>query len=280
MALIATSLLGAAPAAESTNRPALLIVGTPHFANPARDVANIGVPDVTTPERQREVEAVVAALTKFRPTRVAVEWPASGQDRLDRRYAEYRAGRYSLAASEVDQIGLRLAARLGLARVDAVDWNEDPPGRDSDYDFVAYAKAHDMGAAWDALVRETQDLADAEGRRMQCTPVSAWLRRVNSGESRRRSHLPYFDIARIGDPMSNPGAAWVGAWYARNLRIIDNLRRVVPHAGDRLLVIYGSGHTYLLDQQARESGAFTMADSLAYLPRTPRDARTRCPTGQ
>lgn len=60
-AAVATALtLGVAQTAE---KPALLIVGTPHFGNPGRDIANTRVPDVQTPERQSEIEAVVERLT-------------------------------------------------------------------------------------------------------------------------------------------------------------------------------------------------------------------------
>jgi hypothetical protein len=67
------------------------------------------------------VDEVVARLAAFRPTRIAVEWPRERQAALDSLYREYRAGRLAPRPSEVFQLGFRLAARLGLARVDAVD---------------------------------------------------------------------------------------------------------------------------------------------------------------
>lgn len=271
---IALALFAAPVAAQE--KPALLIVGTPHFGNPGRDIANAQVPDVTAAARQREIEAVVDALAVFRPTRVAVEWPAARQAELDRRYAEFRAGRYTLSADERDQIGLRLAARLNLARVDAVDWNENPPGADADYDFPAWAEAHGRGAEWQAHVRELQEMVAAETGLMACTPVSTWARRLNTPDYRRESQRFYYDIAQLGDAASNPGAAWVGSWYARNLRILNNLVALAPRPTDRVVAIYGAGHGFLLDQQARESGRWDVADTLAFLPASPRDAWTRC----
>lgn len=271
--------LAAALAAVSTTvpqTPQLLILGSPHLANHNRDIVNVHVQDVRTPERQREIEAVVARLASFHPTRVAVEWPADKQAQLDQRYADYRAGRYTLSADEVDQIGLRLAARLGLSRVDAINWNDTPPGQDADYDFPAWAEAHGRGADWKSFQREGQERADAEARLMDCTPISAWYRRFNAPEHRRMDQRRYYDIATFGNQAANPGAAWVGAWYARNLRILDNLR-AVARPGDRIVVIYGAGHGFLLDQQARESGAFHVVDTLAYLPTSRADSRTRCP---
>ena len=110
-----------------------MVVGVAHFNNPGRDVVNTKVDDVLAPKRQTEIAAIVAQLAKFHPTHVAVEWPVAKQDKLDARYAAYRAGTYTLSRDERDQLGLRLAAKLGLAQVDAVDWLDEPPGQDADF---------------------------------------------------------------------------------------------------------------------------------------------------
>src|SRR3546814_6069159 len=89
-------------------------LGSPHLANNNRDIANVHVEDVTTPAHQREIETLVDALARFRPTRIAIEWPSSDQAGLDKRYAAYRAGTLPVSANERDQIALRLAAKLGL----------------------------------------------------------------------------------------------------------------------------------------------------------------------
>ena len=160
IALAAAVAAGLQGPTQHAQTPQLLILGSPHLANHNRDIANVHVEDVRTPERQREIEAVVERLAAFHPTRVAVEWPADKQAELDKRYADYRAGRYVLSPDEVDQIGLRLAARLGLSRVNAIDWNEMPPGTDADYDFPAWAEAHGRGEEWKSFQQASQGRAD------------------------------------------------------------------------------------------------------------------------
>jgi hypothetical protein len=267
--------IGSRAPSQHSEIPQLLILGSSHLANHNRDIANAHVEDVRTPERQREIEAVVAGLASFHPTRVAVEWSADKQADLDKRYADYRAGRYVLSADEIDQIGLRLAARLGLDRVDAVNWLAENPGSEADYDFIAWANAHGRGADWRRFQQQAQEEADAATRLMACTPISAWYRRSNTPANRSADQRAYYEIATFGNQAANPGAAWVGAWYARNLRILDNLRRIAQ-PGDRVLLIIGGGHGYLLDQQARESGAFRVVDTLAYLPKSAKDSWTHC----
>lgn len=254
------------PAWSAAPKPMLMIVGTPHFANPSRDIANTKVEGVLTPRRQAEIEALVDRLASFRPTHVAVEWETGEQAKLDQRYADYRAGRIKLDSDETDQIGLRLAAKLGLSRVDAVDWNQEPPGKDDDYDFPGWLKSHGRGAEWEHYQATAQRQADAEGVFQRCHPIADWVRSLNDEAGSQKLAQPYFDIATFGDNGNNPGAAWVGAWYARNLRIYNNLLHVGGAPGERTIAIFGAGHGPLLRSDAEQSGRFTVVDVLRYLP--------------
>ena len=259
--VVAAMTLAAAPAPK----PQLMVLGLAHFDNPARDIANVKVEDVLTPARQREIEAVVESLARFHPNHVAVEWESTDQAALDKRYADYRAGRLKLTRDERDQIGLRLAARLGLPRVDAADWNQEPPGKDEDYDFPAWLKAHGREADWVALQADGQRFADAMAARNRCTTIGDWLHGLADPAYMLRLERPYYRIATFGDAKQNPGAAWVGAWHARNLHIYDNLLALAK-PGDRIIAVFGAGHAWLLLRYASESGSFAVVDPRAYLP--------------
>ncbi len=235
-------------------RPQLLLIGTAHFDNPGRDVINDDVEDLASPRRQAEFEALVDRLASFAPTKIAVEWPAADQDGLDARYRAYRSGERPLGLSETDQLGLRLAARLGLPRVHAVDWNGYPPGELARYDWDEWANANGQQARL-AAIRDPQ-----RGRRSHALgddTISGWLQRQNRPEARAHMHRAYFDYALLGDGDEHPGANWLGHWYARNMRIFANLVRLADAPDDRVLVVYGSGHAYLLDRFVQESGAFS-----------------------
>lgn len=251
---------------EAEQRPEMLILGSPHLANNNRDVVNMKIGDVTTPKRQREIVALVDALARFNPTHVAIEWATSDQATLDKRYADYRAGRHALTANERDQIGLRLAAKLNLPRVDAVDWSGMPPGTEADWNYVTWAEKNGMTARFAAMRQHTQEQVLRDERFMACSAIPDWYRRYNAPAARADAHAIYYDYALLGGVEHNPGANWVGTWYARNLKIFANLVRIAPKPSDRVVVIYGAGHAPLLDRFARESGAFAVADTLAHLP--------------
>jgi hypothetical protein len=267
--LLLAALLAATPLAaqellrdrKPEQRPALLVIGSGHFANPGRDVVNIQIEDVLTPQRQREIQAVVDRLAAFHPTHVAVEWPRDKQAEMDKRYGDYRAGKYALSRSERDQIGLRLAAKLNLPRVDAVDWNGMPPGDFRNYDFEAWGKAHGFAGRLAAITDPAKIPIGPFGDRS----ITDWLLQINRPETLATLHRMYFDFAAIGSAREQPGAAWVGTWYARNLRILNNLVTIASRPDDRVLVIYGAGHAYVLRQMGRESGAFRVMDAAPVL---------------
>lgn len=246
-----------------SERPSLVVVGVAHFGNPGGDAINVRVDDVLAPARQREVRAVVDALAAYRPTHVVVEFPGDRQNELDARYRAYRAGEYVLTRNEVDQLGLRLAAELGLERVHAADWNDYPPGTEADYDFAAWAERHGHKARLDRLLDRKR--ASRQEALLARSSIGAFLCEINAPEALARDARAYFDYALFGDTTVNPGAVWVGNWYARNLRIFANLVRLAPKPADRVVAIYGAGHKPLLDRYAAESHAFEVDDAAAVL---------------
>ncbi len=248
-----------------SQRPTLMVLGTVHLANPNRDLHDANVDDVLAPERQRQIEAVVDALAAWRPTRVAVEWLHKDQDKLDQRYADYRAGRLRLKADEVDQIGLRLAAKLNLPRVDAVDWNDEFPGADADYDWRLGAKLGHEEARFAAL--SDPKLSRDQTEIVRTHAVAGFLRLINNPEYLAELNRLDYDLALLGGPEVNPGANWVGAWRARNLKILDNLIRLDAEPSERILLVIGAGHAHLLNEYAPDSHAFRLERPDAWLKR-------------
>ncbi|GAA0276801.1 hypothetical protein GCM10009127_16950 [Alteraurantiacibacter aestuarii] len=251
---------------QTAPEPQVMLLGTYHLASSNRDLINLPVEDVLVPERQQEIERLVDGLARWQPTRVAIEWERSDQAGLDRRYADYLAGDLDVSANERDQIAFRLARKLGFTKIYALDWNGQAPGDPAEYDFIDWAERNGQSDRFDAFVTNGQAQADQTASAMSAQTVGEWYYDLNGPAARLRQHEPYFEMAAIGSNDDNPGAAWVGTWYARNLRIFNNLRETLG-PGERVFVLYGAGHVYLLEQFLRESGAAASVDPRPYIQR-------------
>lgn len=256
---------GAKPAASGPAPVEVMVLGTYHMANPGQDVRNLKADDVLTPERQREIRQVTEALARFRPTKVAVEWPA---ELVAKRWAEYRAGKLPPSRNEVVQLGFRLAQATGSEAIGIDAEGEFPFGP-----LAQFAEANGQGALLatsmkrvDAKVAEEQQVLKAGG-------VTGLLRLLNEPSDIAENHGLYMSTLRIGKGKQQPGVDLMSAWYRRNALICANLLQAVE-PGDRVVVMFGSGHSHLLRQCVLETPGLRLVEPLAHLPKA-KPARSR-----
>jgi len=246
-------------------KPTLMILGTYHMANPGKDVVNFKAADVLTPKRQREVEQLVNRLKAFRPTKIAVEVEPGEDAELKERYRNYLNGGYQLGRNEVEQIGFRLARAMGHHKVYPVDWNKSYPVDFATIDFESFARANNQKA----LLEEAYSRARSDVDKMEEIQAKGSLidlyRFINQPKNLRQGHRIYFTLAKIGKNDQYPGADWVQYWYGRNLKIFVNLTRITESNDDRILLIIGSGHVWVLQQFVKDSGYYILESPLKYL---------------
>jgi hypothetical protein len=72
-------------------------------------------------------------------------------------------------------------------------------------------------------------------------------------------------MARIGDSDNYVCAKLVASWHLRNLEMFANLTRLVEGPNERIAVLYGQGHEFLLKQFIRESPDLELVDPLDFL---------------
>ncbi|HEU4564229.1 MAG TPA: DUF5694 domain-containing protein [Gemmatimonadaceae bacterium] len=244
----------------------VMLLGTFHFDNPGRDAykPRFGV-DVLAPERQKELEQLVARLAAYRPTKVAVEWERDEQAKLDSLYREYRAGRLPARASEVYQIGFRLAARLGHERVYAVDTERHEALMQAIIPFEGEFEAADTTDAWRARYRRYRAWDDS----MKTTrSLAAQLRHMNDPAIIRCDAGSYLvGFFSVGGDTSYVGPDFIGGWYDRNLRIFRNLQRITTAPDERIFVVYGAGHLATLRHFVESSPEYRLVEVGEYLGR-------------
>ncbi len=263
-----TSAPVAAPADPSTIE--VMVLGTFHMGNPGADLNNAKVDPVTTPEKQAQLQQVADALARFKPTAIAVERIAKDPaTMLDHRYPDFKPADLLTNGDERVQVGYRLAAQLKLDRVYGID-EQDHDGEISyfPYELVdAWATAHGRADDLNNMSAGIQkQLAEFETRQ-KTDSIGRLLHDYNKpdGLMSEGGNAFYMSIMKFGGGADQPGAILNGRWYTRNAVIFSKLLQVAK-PGDRIVVIYGAGHSYWLRNLVKQMPGFKLVEATDYLP--------------
>lgn len=248
--------LVAAPAKNS-----IALLGVYHFDNPNQDQFNISSDNVLLHKRQKEIEQLVNALATYKPTHIALEFNVT-DSALDKRYQQYLHGCYDLAASEREQIGFRLAKLLGHQHIYPVD------APDIQLDF----NPGELAAAYSLLLEQLSNTGNGV-----ISEINQWLKQYSIGQVLAKMNKPQFDqlninlyykfLLPIGKGNNQPGVEAVSRWYKRNLSILHNILKLTENkSGQRILVIFGQGHTAMLKQFLQYSDELAIESIHQYLP--------------
>ena len=261
---------------QITKKPTIMILGSWHFTSSGLDGINERTDDVRAPKRQREIKQVIEQLKAFKPTKIAVEVDPSRDAEINAEYQGYLDGTYELGPYEGEQIGYRLAKEMEHSKVYCVDyWPKRDPILESIKDHLInsseFAKVHNQEHLFgDHPIGPGKITRDKDGRIWiepeEYEPILDKYIRINQPEGSRMSHRAYLHDARIGLADKYPGADWLAhIWYARNLKIFVNLTRITESADDRIFLIIGGGHLFLVRQFLEDSGDYIIESPLKYL---------------
>ena len=188
---------------------------------------------------------------------------------LDHRYPEFTRADLLKNPDERVQIAYRLANKLGLKQVYAVD--EVAEEGEPDYfpfePVQKWAQDHGRTADIDALFGPVQTWAAKLEQDQKTRSVADLLAELNAPHhpiAIRSMGEGYYRLLALGKGRDLPGADLNARWYARNARIFAKLTQVVK-PGDRVLLVYGSGHNYWLRHFAGETGGFKLVEAGPFL---------------
>jgi hypothetical protein len=89
---------------------------------------------------------------------------------------------------------------------------------------------------------------------------------MNDDKKLKREHEIYLRFTQAAFDDFYIGIDWLANyWYRRNLIAFTNVKRLISEPNERILVIYGGGHKYLLDQFFNESNQFNVHSVNEYL---------------
>ncbi|MEM8892408.1 MAG: DUF5694 domain-containing protein [Bacteroidota bacterium] len=251
------------PQADLAYRYKAMVLGSFHFnrSRDGSDVVGKNHMDVRTKENQEDLGEIVNKIAEeFKPTIIAVEWRPENQEIMDSLYREYRKGNWELGLHESFQMGFRLAEKMGLDRIHCID--NRPPQPETVVsldDWDAYAKEmgqeeiwHEYDEANQAFNTYTDDLQNELG-------LGEYLHYLNSEAFAKRSkQLWLTGLVNLGDGDRFVGADLTGHWYRRNTRIFVRARNLAESKSERILIIYGNAHKWILDELFEASPEFEL----------------------
>jgi hypothetical protein len=237
----------------------VMVLGVFHFDDaglddykPAHQV------DIHSEKRQAEILDLVNKLKDFRPTKIGLEFKNTAQARMDSLFNLYREGQFELPANEIYQLGFRLANQSGLQHVYGID----APGESYPaISGLSHQKYQEKAIEYTKLglaekpntiiwYPKYQELYEFEDSLKMVTPLEEYLLYLNSPPRTEIGHGPYlvdsfkYGIGRKDDFF---GADMKTRWFNRNLRILQNIYRIIDSAEDRVLIIIGAGHLPILN---------------------------------
>jgi hypothetical protein len=256
--MMLAALVASAPPAPTAK---VMVLGVAHLVA-RRDIHNSAFQDSPlSPKRQAQITTIVERLARFHPTKVLIE-ASFGNPVYAERYRQYLAGQFKLPADEIYQFGFKLAARAGDSTIYPID--TFGPGLDdttpSGKRVMAFLSAHftDVPDSLDDAAKAREDAIERDGTYLEL------LRYLNTDAAIRANASWYSVMAGMGRDADDAGAVYVANWYTRNVYIFSNIASVV-RPGDRVVVMMGQGHEYLLREFVRLNPTMTYVNPLDYL---------------
>lgn len=218
----------------------VMILGTTHFGNPGQDVINIEFPDVLQPKYQKQVDTVIENLLEFQPSKIALEAKPDYKPQLDSLYNAYVHGNHSLSRNERQKLGFQLAGESNHNQIYSIDHGGEFPFQQV-LDF-----AEEYQPEYIKQFREISEYVETSNRELiKDSTIQEILRKKNSPENLAVQRHFYALAASVGNDSTFVGANLVSKWHERNIKIFSSLSQIAE-PGDRIIVIFGAGHSALL----------------------------------
>lgn len=228
----------------------MLLLGTFHFDNPGLDVAKFQNANVLSEKRQAEISEIIGKLKAFKPTKIFVEYPPEVQGRLDTAVMKYKDGQLTLKASEIHQIGVRLAKELDLPTIYGVDYRQAVFPYDS---LVKVVQSEKQFGLLGLMKHSIDSIQNAFNAALKTHTLREMLLQANDEKSRSLQVGGYYQFLEAGGKDNHVGAYLTSEWWRRNMIIYANILKRLEPADERILVLFGAAHTALLHEMAQYS---------------------------
>ena len=233
----------------------IYLLGTFHF-NDRKDIFSEIV--------QQQLEDITNAVLKLKINKIALEIPHRCQKQLEGFYKNFNPNKINQDIlfgemelygekskfsyiNEAVQIGFRLADKLGLSTVYGID--EDMALSDELAEKVYPYIQDDINKYYNFI---NNALSKTDGS------IIADLKIRNSRDSILLDNQMYITANKV-NLKNYEGSLFLTQWYERNLKIFSNLQNICE-VGDRVFILYGSGHLKILQHLINSESSMKLMD--------------------
>jgi hypothetical protein len=204
-------------------------------------------------------------LAKFKPTKIAVEAISNRPDFGYVKFDEFSPDKLNTNPDERVQIAFRLARLVGHKTIYGIDEQSDTIDYFPFDKVDAFAKANGQNDRLTALHQKVDEKIKAMDAAQHVKPVRLMLADLNEPAAIQADHGDfYYPLLRFGNQKEQPGAELNAAWYQRNAKIFAKLTQIAQ-PGDRILVVFGSGHSFWLRHFVQNTTGFELVEPNRFL---------------
>lgn len=230
----------------------ILTLGTFHFHLVK---SQFGVDfDINSKDKQKEINEIIKQIENYKPTKIFVEWEYSKQNQLDELFnlylkdktfelikQKYGKNETMYFESEVQQLGFKLADKLGHKKLYAFDYLLNEP---NDTVMVAIQKANQTDLMND-IQKEFGEYGQTIITKFQEEKsIKNLLLFFNDKELEDKLNSGYISLFnKAGSKNDFSGAYFVSERFKRNLYMYSLIQKQIDKIDERILVIVGGQHS-------------------------------------
>ena len=250
------------PVISKVAKHQVMVFGTFHFdmATDGSDVKEGKKMDVLSKENRIHLDTILERMKKFNPTKIAIEWTSKLQGKRDFQYRQYVEGKFELPRNETFQVGFRLAKELGHQKLYCIDNRPVMPEAIGEIDDIdQFADSLGQSIPFHRYDKENRRFIDYTSKIQKEYELLDVIKLYNSEVYTTRSkQLWTTGMVNLGVYHNYAGTDLTGYWFERNTRIFANAANLVEADGERILIIYGAAHKWILDELFESSPEFTL----------------------
>ena len=229
---------------DSIPKSQVMVVGTYHF----RQEENY---DELSKENQIEIKKLVSKLAEFKPTKVVVEKLPENNSIYQDAYQKYLLDDTFINnhSNETAQLGFRLAKQMGHQKIYLFDNKPDFIGSLEGFTFERLGTEMSKDSLFaNQHLDIIMDSFNENEKKLNSLSLYENIKERNSPTAQRwnAQRMHSYEI-RTGIQDSWMGSDWLGRWYQRNIRMMANIMAFNNSGEDRILIIVGDNHKWVLD---------------------------------